>query len=64
MQTKLQIFLSSKLLKDLDDLREDAKKKNKQMDKVIIVSEWTSLLDTVRLHLHHAGYSTVSITGM
>ncbi|ODM96360.1 Transcription termination factor 2 [Orchesella cincta] len=52
-----------RILDDLEELREQAEAENKPMDKVVIVSSWTSLLDIIHSHLRSRKFSCVFITG-
>jgi len=52
-----------RLIEDLNLIRKKAREENKPMDKVVIVSQWTSFLDIVRGHLVNAGFSTCEING-
>ncbi|ODM98618.1 Transcription termination factor 2, partial [Orchesella cincta] len=59
-------YESSKLkriLDDLEEIRDRADAENKPMDKVVIVSSWTSLLNILYEHLRNRGFSSVFITG-
>ncbi|XP_055379370.1 transcription termination factor 2 [Condylostylus longicornis] len=51
---------SSKLNRVLELLEEIL---NNNSDKAIVVSQWTSLLDLLRIHLRKRGYHTVSLNG-
>ncbi|CAL8124728.1 unnamed protein product [Orchesella dallaii] len=52
-----------KILEDLESLRETALLEERPMDKVVIVSHWTTLLDILYEHLRARGFSSVFITG-
>jgi SNF2 family DNA or RNA helicase len=59
-------FESSKmrqLYEDIDKLKVLAAERDENMDKVVVVSQWTSLLDIVERHLTQKGYSTCTISG-
>ncbi len=47
----------------MDQLRANAAASGEPMDKVIIVSSWTSTLDIIYEHLRNKDYSCVFITG-
>ncbi|ODM95604.1 Transcription termination factor 2 [Orchesella cincta] len=52
-----------KILDDLEEIRDRAEAENKPMDKVVIVSSWTSLLNIISEHLRTRGFSFEFITG-
>ncbi|CAL8093321.1 unnamed protein product [Orchesella dallaii] len=52
-----------RILEDLEELKEKADKERIPMDKVVIVSSWTSLLNILHEHLRKRGFSSVFITG-
>jgi len=51
------------VLNDLKVLRNEAASKGVPMDKVIIVSQWTTLLEIIGNHLNRKGFTFASITG-
>ncbi|CAG7837389.1 unnamed protein product [Allacma fusca] len=59
-------FKSAKLqqmYEDLDTIKRECKARGERMEKVIIVSQWTSLLNIVHNHVIQRGYSTTTISG-
>jgi transcription termination factor 2 len=59
-------FKSAKLqqmYEDLDTLKRECKARGERMEKVVIVSQWTSLLKIVERHVTLKGYSTTTISG-
>lgn len=59
-------YVSSKfkrILKDLEELRNLALNEDRNMDKVIVVSSWTTVLDILHEHLNRRRFSCVFITG-
>ena len=52
------------MYEDLEELKQQCQARGERMEKVVIVSQWTSLLDVVAVHLRKLGYSTTSITGI
>lgn len=58
------LFFCLQLIVDIDGIREKCRGEQKQMDKVVIVSQWTSFLNIIKSHLHSNGYRTCEINGM
>jgi transcription termination factor 2 len=52
-----------RILEDLEHIRQQAKQEERPMDKVVIVSSWTSLLEIINHHLRERKFSSVFITG-
>lgn len=52
-----------KILEDVDEIRVNSTKNGTPMDKIIIVSSWTSVLNYVRHQLDSRKYLTTCITG-
>lgn len=53
----------SQILEDIETLRAEAKAEKRPMDKVVIVSSWTTTLDILNQHLCSRRFSCLFITG-
>jgi transcription termination factor 2 len=61
-----ETFISAKLaqlFEDLEEIKNKCLSENRPMDKVIIVSQWTTLLKIVHSHLRYRGYSLATVSG-